>query len=86
MAQCTGCHRAKPMDGFKTCFICRDLDRIYRATWVWPRKARFPALPPLGTGVNQIAHCGRFHPVITLPFQCPTCGKTPEQFLVKEVA
>lgn len=81
--RCVTCGTARTLRRRLHCQGCRTYFQAYRAQLAQPR-VNAPRVEAPRT--NQIAHCGRFHPALTLPFQCPTCGKTLEQILEKEVA
>ena len=53
---------------------CRECQTAFARARAEERHGIRQAMAPDPAGVNQIAHCGTWHPVPTIPHALPCCG------------
>jgi hypothetical protein len=79
---CPGCGQPRDRADQVLCRPCADAHNAYKLQWTRTHAARLQQARDdardtrwAAPGANQIACCGAFHPVPTLPYQLPCCGR-----------
>lgn len=67
--RCYSCGIRLPRQGAQlACAACSERRKWYNARY----RLRCRSVEPV-PGPNQIAHCGQWHHIVTLPWTCPRC-------------